>query len=150
MSEKYPKRAFDIFTRLDDLMIDLQKSIDALTEAITGKPPVEGAPTFPSTVFTIPKLPNCYHIFTLNTATAHTDYPIGLKDLLKSLGVDYATYFTIDAVGGGFSYKVNSTEFGSYVAAAGDEWTDFELTEIYITNLAVAGTLQIYVEYRVE
>lgn len=136
---------FPILNRIDALI----KKIDELIKTLTGIPPADGVIP-PTVVITEPKRNNRYHIFSLDTATARTDAALGVKDLMEKTGAEYATYMVILGVGGGFTYKLNSKVAPSVTGAVGALWEAFEVEEIYITNLAVAGTAQIHIEYRVE
>ena len=128
----------------------LQEIIDKLSALVPEIPGVPGIPPAPQVVVSIPQRANRYHIFELDTATARANVPLGLKEYLDKFDVKHATYMVVLAVGGGFTYRVNSGAESLCTAVVGDEWSEFEITEIFITNLAVAGTARIHVEYRVE
>lgn len=98
----------------------------------------------------IARLNNRHHVFEIDTSEAHSDEAVGLATILKDAGVSHANYLLVVAVGGGFSYKVNSTTSPSNDASVGEEWERYEITEIYVTNAATAGTAKIHVEYRVK
>ena len=93
---------------------------------------------------------NRYHVFEIDTSEERDDEALGLATILEEAGAAYSPYITITAVGGGFSYKINSEDNALNTAMLGEEWEDFEITEIYVTNAAVAGTAKIHVEYRVD
>ena len=96
------------------------------------------------------KRTNRYYIFELDTATARDNVALGVKEYLKNQGVKYATYITVLAIGGGFTYRMNNKDASLCTASVGEEWLDFEIEEIYITNSAAAGTAKIHVEFRVD
>lgn len=136
-----------VLNRLDALI----NRVERLIAAVTGVPVEELPPPIeipPVTVIT-ERFPNCYRIFDLDLATVRTDEPLGLADILKGAGVEFATYMSIVAIASGFSFKVNNTGFDAITASVGLEWDEFEITEIFITNTAGAGTARIEVEYRV-
>lgn len=83
-----------------------------------------------------------YKNFDLDTSVARTDEPLGLRDM----GI-VADSITILAVGGGFSYRLNSRTNDLTTAVLGLSETEFEIEEIYITNAAVAGTAIIRVNW---
>ena len=124
----------------------LQEIIDKLSELV----PDVTIPPAPQVIVAMPQRGNRYHIFDINTATARTNAPLGLKEYLDKYDVKHAIYMVVLAVGGGFTYRVNSGAESLCTAVVGDEWDEFEITEVFITNLAVAGTARIHVEYRVE
>lgn len=124
----------------------LQEIIDKLSALV----PDVTIPPGPQVIVAMPQRSNRYHIFELNTATARANEPLGLKEHLDKYDVKHAIYLVVLAVGGGFTYRVNSGAESLCTAVVGDEWSEFEFTEIFITNLAVAGTARIHVEYRVE
>lgn len=134
-----------ILNRIDALI----KKLDEFISTITGVPPAERVVP-PTLVIIEPRRNNRYDISTLDTATSRTDEPLGVKDLMEKAGALYATYMIVLAVGGGFSYKVNSKAAPSVSAQVGDEWDEFEIEELYITNAAVAGTAILHIEYRVD
>ncbi|MBA7652602.1 hypothetical protein ES703_60437 [subsurface metagenome] len=122
----------------------LQEIIDKLSEL------VPDIPTPPAPLIIVSQFSNRYHIFDLDTSTLRANVPLGLKEYLDKYDVEHATYMVVLAVGGGFTYRMNSGAESLCTAIVGDEWEDFEFTEVFITNPAVAGTAQIHVEYRVE
>lgn len=93
---------------------------------------------------------NRYRVLSLDLSVAHTDEPLGLAAVIADADVPYASYMSILAVPSAFTFKLNSTDMDAIDAAVGIEWDDFEITEIYITNIAGAGTALINVEYRVD
>ena len=134
-----------LLNRLDALI----KRIDELITVLKGEaPPTPEAPTI--VTVTKPLHNNRYTIFSLDTATVRNNEPLGLLEILKKHGVEHASYMVILAVGGGFTYQVNSKSESLCTAAVGDEWSEFEIAEVYITNPSVAGTALIHVEFRVE
>jgi len=82
-----------------------------------------------------------YKNFAFSTAVGIVDQPLGLRDL----GI-VADAMTVLAVGGGFTYKMNSQGNDSTTAVAGQEEDQFEIEEIYVTGLG-AGTGQIRVNW---
>jgi len=132
-----------ILNRLDAAIKKLTEILDKLL----GKPAEEGLPTI---VVIKPEYNNRYQVFSINTGVVHTDDSLGLKDILTKHGAFYASYMSVLAIGGGFSYKVNSKGNNSLTASIGEEWSEFEIEEIFITNAAVAGTALIYVEWRAD
>ena len=141
-----------ILNRLDALINRVERLIAASTGVPVEElpPPVEVVAPPPELVITEPKLPNCYKIFSIDLSVGRTDEPIGLSDILKGAGVEYATYMSIISVPSTFSFKVNNTSFDPINAAVGLEWDDFEIKEIFITNAVGTGTALINVEYRVD
>ena len=136
-----------VVNRLDALI----NRVERLIAAVLGVPADELPPpvVVPLPELTIEQLPNCYKIFRVDLTTAHTDEPIGLADILKGAGVHHASYMSIITAPSAFQFKVNNTAFDAISAAVGLEWDAFEITEIFITNSALAGTALINVEYRV-
>lgn len=124
----------------------LQEIIDKLSELVPEIP----AP--PAPIIITPQRSNRYHVFDFvtNPAVPWTNHPLGIKDYLEKHGVKFGVYMTVLAVGGGFTYRVNSAAESLCTAFVGEEWVDFEITEIYITTPNVAGTARIHVEYRVD
>ena len=102
----------------------------------------------PIEVITEAKLANRYKIITQTLAAALTDHIIGIKDLKPTTG--YCTYMNILAVGGGFTFKINSSGADALTAALGMELEDYEIEEIFLTCGAVGGNAIFYLEYRVE
>ena len=134
-----------LLDRLDNLI----KKINELITVLKGEaPPV--VPPAPQVIVAMPQRGNRYHVFDIDTSVARNNVPLGLKEYLDPYDVKHAIYMTVLAVGGGFTYRVNSGAESLCTAVIGDEWDEFEITEVYITNAAVAGTAQIHVEYRVE
>lgn len=134
-----------LLNRLDALT----RKVEELITVLKGEaPPTPEAPTIVTIIK--PLYNNRYTVFSLDTATVRTNEPLGLLEILKKHGVEYATYMVVLAVGGGFTYQVNSKSESPCTAAVGDEWSEFEISEVYITNPSVAGTALIHVEFRVE
>jgi len=106
-------------------------------------PPQPTKGTVPSTV--VPTLTQeiknkLYKNISFSTAVGVTDAPLGLRDM----GI-VADTMTILALGGGFTYKMNSPANDATTASAvGQQEIDFEIEEIYVTGLG-AGTGQIRV-----
>ena len=98
----------------------------------------------------VKKYNNSYKVLSFDLSVAHTDEPLGLGDVLDEAGAAYASYMTIIAVPLAFTFKLNSTENDAIDAVVNLEVEDFEITEIFITNDAGAGTALIEVEYRVD
>jgi hypothetical protein len=133
-----------LLNRLDALT----KRVEELIAVLKGEaPPIPEVPT----VITVTKIlyNNRYTVFSLDTTTARTNEPLGLLEILKKHGVEYASYMVVLAVGGGFTYQVNSKSESLCTAAVGDEWSEFEISEVYITNPSVVGTALIHIEFRV-
>lgn len=137
-----------ILNRLDALINRVERLIAATTGVPVGElPPVIEIP--PVTVVT-ERLPNCYKIFSIDLSVVRTDEPLGLKDILLGAGIEYATYMSIITVPAAFQFKLNNTSFDAISASVGLEMSDFEITEIFITNAVLVGTALINVEYRVD
>jgi len=134
-----------ILNRLDRVSRKLDELIEKIA-AITPTP-ITVTPA-PVEVITEPKLNNRYKVITVSLVVALTDSPIGIKELKPTTG--FATYMTVLAVGGGFTYKLNSTGGDSVTASVGEEVADFEIAEIYLSCGAVGGNAIFWVEYRVE
>jgi len=83
-----------------------------------------------------------YRNLTFATAPVVTDQPLGLR----SMGI-VADTMTILAIGGGFTYKLNSPANDPTTAAVGLEEDQFEIEEIYITTTGVAGNATIRVNW---
>ncbi len=128
--------------------------VERLIAATTGVPIDELPPVIeipaPEVVISQPMLPNRYKLFRVDLSLAKTDEPLGVADLLAGLGRLYASYMSIITVPAAFTFKLNSTGMDAIDAAVGLEMDDFEITEIFITNAALAGTALINVEYRVD
>ncbi len=138
--------------RLDVLINRIERLISATTGV-----PVDELPTTikviappPEVVISQPMLPNRYKIFRIDLTEAHDNEPLGLGDLLKGVGVLYASYMSIITVPAAFTFKLNSTDMDAIGATVGLEWDNFEITEIFITNAVLAGTALLNVEYRVD
>ena len=132
-----------LLNRMDALI----KKMDEFITAIGAVPGVIVEPA-PVEVITEAKLNNRYKVLTVSLVAALTDQPIGVKDLRPTTG--YATYMPILDIGGGFTYKINSTGAESLPASLGEELEDFEIEEIYLPCGAVGGNAIFYLEYRVE
>lgn len=100
------------------------------------------------TVRTVPLLNDMYYIFEIDLTRAHTVWDVGVKGLLKSHGVKYATFLSILEVPSPWSYRVNSRENSLFDAVVGDEIENFKITDIYITNVAGVGIGKFYIEWR--
>jgi hypothetical protein len=135
-----------ILNRLDVLI----KRIEQLITAVTGQPPPELPPSPPPYEIVRELLPNTYKQFELDLSVGRTDVPLGVRDLLVGTSAKYASYMTIVAVPNPFTFKVNDTSNSAISATVGLEWADFEIKEIYISNVASAGTAIIIVEWRAE
>lgn len=80
-----------------------------------------------------------YKNIDFSTAVGVVDYPLGLRDM----GI-VADAMTVLAVGGGFTYKMNSPANDATTAAVGQQETEFEIEEIYVTGLgAGTGTIRV-------
>ncbi|NQT07576.1 hypothetical protein HQ586_00715 [Candidatus Bathyarchaeota archaeon] len=137
-----------VVNRLDVLI----NRIERLTSAITGVPIDELPPVveIPELVISQPQLPNRYKIFRVDLSVVRADEPLGVGDLIKDVGALYASYMSIITVPAAFQFKLNSTDMDDIDAAVGLEQENFEITEVFITNAAGAGTALINVEYRVD
>ena len=100
------------------------------------------------TVKTQPVLNNRYHIFNLDLSIARNIAPLGMEEFLKSRNVEFATHMVILAVPSPWFFRVNAGNAPVCAAIVGDEWEDFEVHEMYITNGAFIGFAQIYIEWR--
>ncbi|MCJ7759899.1 hypothetical protein MUP59_01995 [Candidatus Bathyarchaeota archaeon] len=134
-----------VLNRLDNTIKQLIAILAAL--GVPTAPPAGGAITI---VTTTPRLSNRYKIITVDLNVVHTDIAIGIKDLKPTTG--YATYVTILTIGAAFTFRVNSAAQDAITGALGLEISDFEISEIFISNAAGgAGTqAQFYLEYRVD
>jgi len=136
--------------RLDVLI----NRIERLIAAVTGVPVDDLPPPIiippPEVVISQPMLPNRYKLFRIDLTAAQSDEPIGVTELLADVGALYASYMSIITVPSAFTFKLNSTDMDAIDAAVGLEMSDFEITEIFITNAALAGTALINIEYRVD
>ena len=139
-----------IANRLDILINRIERLIAATTGVPVDELPTEIVIQPPELVISEPLLPNRYKLFRVDLTEAHDNEPIGLSDLLKGVGVPHASYMSIITVPSAFTFRLNSTDMDAIDAAVGLEWDGFEITEIYITNAALAGTALINVEYRVD
>ena len=144
-----------ILNRLDALINRVERLTTAVAKAagisIEVTPPtVEITPLPPSLVISQSQLPNRYKIFAVDLAVARTNQPLGVNELLKGVGATYASYMSIITVPAAFTFKLNSTDMDAIDAALGLEWDGFEITEMFITNVALVGTALINVEYRVD
>jgi len=139
-----------IANRLDVLINRIERLIAATTGVPVDELPTEIVIQPPELVISEPLLPNRYKLFRVDLTKAHDNEPIGLSDLLKGVGVPHASYMSIITVPSAFTFRLNSTDMDAIDAAVGLEWDGFEITEIYITNAALAGTALINVEYRVD
>ena len=133
-----------LLNRLDTLT----RKVEELITVLKGEAPPTEIPTI--VTVTKPLYNNRYTVFSFDTSTVRTNEPLELLEILKKHGVEYATYMVILAVGGGFTYQMNSKSESLCTAAVGDEWSEFEISEVYITNPSVAGTALIHIEFRVE
>ena len=75
-----------------------------------------------------------YKNFTIDLSVAHTDEPLGLRDL--GIVADTMTIIRADST---FYYKLNSTRNDPTPAEKGQTEEQFEIEEIYITNSAGSG-----------
>lgn len=136
-----------------EMIEKLQEIIDKLSaiapEIPVGVPPALVVPP-PTVIVTEPKRNNRYHIFDIDLTDAHTDEPLGIQELVKVHDVKFCTYMTILAVPSAFTYKINAKEASVCDAVVGDEWYEFEIEEIYITNTVGTGTGRVHVEFRVD
>jgi len=131
-----------LLNRLDRVAKLLEKLLEkeGLPPGDKEIPPIE--------VITEPKLANRYKIITQTLAVALTDEAIGIKDLKPTTG--FCTYMNILGIGGGFTFKINSSGAEAITAAVGMELENFEIEEIFLTCGAVGGNAIFYLEYRVE
>lgn len=138
-----------IANRLDVLINRIERLIAATTGVPMDELPEIVIPS-PELVISEPLLPNRYKLFRIDLSVAQDDEAIGLGELLKAVGVTHASYMSIITVPAAFTFKLNSTDMDAIDAAVGLEWDGFEITEIFITNAALAGTALLNVEYRVD
>ena len=89
-----------------------------------------------------------YHIFNLDLSIPRNIQPVGIKEFLKSRNVEFATHMVILSVPAPWFFRVNAGNASVCAAIVGDEWEDFEVHEMYITNGAFIGFAQIYIEWR--
>ena len=118
-------------------LLELEKIIRPMKAPL---PPAKG-PVPPEVVpVLVQEIKNkLYRNIDFSTAIGVTDQPLGLRDM----GI-VADAMTVLAIGGGFSYKMNSPSNDSTTAAVGFQETEFEIEEIYVTGLG-AGTGMIRV-----
>ena len=138
-----------ILNRIDVLINRIERLIAATTGVPMDELPDIVIPP-PEVVISMPQLPNRYKLFRLDLSVAHDDEPLGLADLLAGVGALYASYMSVITEPNPFTFKLNSTDMDDIDAAVGLEMDNFEITEIFVTNAAVAGTALINVEYRVD
>jgi hypothetical protein len=139
-----------VINRLDVLINRIERLIAATTGVpIDELPPIIEIPA-PEVVISMPQLPNRYKLFRLDLSVAHEDEPLGLAEMLADVGALYASYMSVITEPNPFTFKLNSTDMDDIDAAVGLEMDDFEITEIFVTNAAAAGTALINVEYRVD
>jgi len=104
-------------------------TVPPLPKAIA--PPPELTPTL------VQEIKNSkYRNVTIDLSVAHTDIPLGLRDM--GIVADAMTVISLTA-GASFTYKMNSTSNDSTPGSAGLTETEFEIEELYITNVAQAG-----------
>ncbi|GAJ10834.1 unnamed protein product, partial [marine sediment metagenome] len=108
-----------------DMKEKLQEIIDKLAELVPEIP----APLAP--IIITPQRSNRYHVFEFvtNPAIAWVNHPMGIKDYLEKHDVKFGVYMTVLAIGGGFTYRVNSAAESLCAAFVGEEWEDFEIAE---------------------
>lgn len=99
-------------------------------------------------VKTTPLLNNRYHIFNLDLSVARNIKPIGMRGFLKSRNVEFANHMVILGVPSPWFFRVNRGNAPVCAAIVGDEWEDFEIHEMFITNPIGLGFAQIYIEWR--
>jgi hypothetical protein len=78
-----------------------------------------------------------YRNFIVDLTVAHTDMPLGIR----GLGI-VATSITVIKVDSAFSYKINTASNDSTPVTTSDKGmqeTEFEIEELYITNVAASG-----------
>lgn len=94
---------------------------------------------------------NRYHVFDIPLNVARADVALGIQSFLASQGIpgpiNYMAIITLPAA---MQFKVNSISEQLLTAVLNEEWEDFEIMEVYITNGIGVGTAQIYVEYKVD
>ena len=134
-----------LLNRLDALI----KKIDELIVATTGVVPPGVEVVVPPPQVIVERLNNRYYIVDDIDTSDTTERSLGLKEILKKQGIEYARYLTILDVGGDFTYRLNEKSAKSLTAFIGAEHI-FEVEEIWVTGSGVAGTAIIFMEYRVE
>jgi len=132
-----------VVNRLDVLINRMER----LIAAITGKPLPDEKP--PVIMVEQALLNNRYYIFEKDLSVVRADEALGIQELVKKHGVEHCRYMTILALPAALQYKVNDTGAPAADASLGEE-LEFEITEIYLTNAALAGTAKIWVEFRVD
>lgn len=139
-----PKKSLpDLFSRIDDLLELLLKVESAQLQVL--KSWLGVAP--PEVVLKVEVAKsNRYETAEFDLGTARTDVAVGLKE--KNLVANFLSWERVDAP---VSYKMNSKGNKSLAAAVGTEQDNFEIEEIYITNVAAAGKKAVlYYEWREE
>lgn len=99
-------------------------------------------------VWTMPLLNNRYHVFDIDMTVLRQEERFGLKEWLESRGVEYCTFLAITEVSHDFTYRINDSKNPSCDAVVGDEWENFEIYEIYISNTVGVGHGQFHIEWR--
>ncbi len=142
--------SFLILANRLDVIAELLKRLIAATTGV----PIDELPDIvippPEIVISQPMLPNRYKLFRIDLSIAHTDEPIGLAEMLAGVGQRYASYMSVITEPNPFTFKLNSTDMDAIDASVGLEMDDFEITEIFYSNAAAAGTALVNVEYRVD
>lgn len=140
--EKIRHRIFEPIPRISvelSSLLELEKLLKPM-----GPPPQPRKGEIPDTLvpLLVQEIKNkLYRNINISTAVTIVDRPLGLRDM----GI-VADAMTILAIGGGFTYKMNSTSNDVTTAAVGLRETDFEIEEVYITGLA-AGTARIRINW---
>lgn len=100
------------------------------------------------TVRTLPVLNNRYHIFDIDLTIARNIEPLDMEEFLKSRNVKFANFMVIIEVPSPWYFRVNKGNAPQCNAIVGDEWEDFEIHEVYVTNPVGLGIGRIYIEWR--
>lgn len=100
------------------------------------------------TVRNIPVLNDRYWIFEIDLTKVHTDLKLGVEEFLRSRHVECCTFISIIEVPAPWSYKVNSSNAPAVDAVVGDEWENFEIKEIYVSNAVGLGIGKLHIEWR--
>lgn len=133
-----------ILNRIDALIAKIDELLTAMGVVI----PPDGV-IVPPTQIILEELNNRYYIFDSIDTSDTDERALGLKDILKTQGVEFARYVVILSVGGGFTYKLNTVGEPSLTAAVGAEHI-FEVEEIYVAGSGGAGTAVMFIEYKVD
>lgn len=134
-------RFFDSLTSIDELLKLLLKAQETQIKLLKN---ISGLPTTEPIARVAQELVNRYDIYVLDLSVAHTNTKIGLRDSNRVV-----KFLLWENVGAPLTYKLNSNVSKPLSASVGDSHDDWDIIEIYYSNLAVAGkTATLYVEWR--